>query len=86
MTALSRLTILVLSLLTSSLAASVVAAHPFKLEPLVSHQRVWTGEKQTTYLKVAVTGAELQTDRPPINVALVIDRSDCFVFSVIDSS
>ena len=75
MTALSRLTLLVLSLIASSLAASVATAHPFKLEPLVSHQRVWTGEKQTTYLKVAVTGAALQTDRPPINVALVIDRS-----------
>ena len=75
MTALSRVLILMLSLITMSLIASAATAHPFTLEPLVSHQRVWSGAKQTTYLKVAITGTKLTTDRPPINVALVIDRS-----------
>lgn len=34
------------------------------------------GQKNTTYLKVGLTGWELQPeDRPPVNVSLVIDRS-----------
>ena len=75
MTALSRLKTLIFALVSISLMISTATATPFKLEPLVSHQRVWSGNKQTTYLKVAITGTELKADRPPVNVALVIDRS-----------
>jgi Ca-activated chloride channel family protein len=81
MTAISRITTTLLAsatvatvLLTTVVSASVFA-HPFTLKSLSSHQQVWTGKKQTVHLKIAVTGNQLKNDRPPVNVALVIDRS-----------
>ena len=42
-----------------------------------SHEAVIKGQKNTIYLKVALQGLTppARTDRPPLNVALVIDRS-----------
>jgi Ca-activated chloride channel family protein len=75
MTALSRCIAPLFASATALLITATAFAHPFTLKSLSSHQKIWTGQKQITHLKVAVTGAQLKNDRPPVNVALVIDRS-----------
>ena len=71
MSAVFRLTLLLMSLLSSSL----VLAHPFKLEAQISHKKIWSSGRTKAYLKVALTGLELKTQRAPVNIAIVIDRS-----------
>jgi Ca-activated chloride channel family protein len=45
----------------------------------LAHPKLPSGKKHTTYLKVSLTGLEApkdtQPDRPPANVAIVLDRS-----------
>lgn len=71
MTALSQIVFtLIFSLLTVN-----AWGHPFKLNTELSHPKLVKAQKLNTYVKVALTGLELDHDRPPLNVALVIDRS-----------
>lgn len=69
----------VLSQLVFTLICSLLAvnawAHPFKLNTELSHPKLVKDQKINAYVKVALTGLELDRDRPPLNVALVIDRS-----------
>ena len=64
-----------ISSLTVLLFSTALWAHPFQLKTELSHQKIKQGEKSTAYVKVALTGLEMDTDRPPLNIALVIDRS-----------
>lgn len=50
---------------------------PLSLQTELSHPLLPSGEKQTSYLKVSVTGGAAPTEnqRAPINVAIVLDRS-----------
>lgn len=61
---------LFLSLLTLS-----AWAHPFKFQTQLSHQKIVKDAQSHAYLKVALTGLDMKGDRPPLNIALVIDRS-----------
>ncbi|MEM9364943.1 MAG: VWA domain-containing protein [Planctomycetota bacterium] len=42
-----------------------------------SHPVLLSGQKQTTYVRISLTGSEIESDeeRPPLNVAVVIDTS-----------
>ena len=71
MTALSQ----IVFALICSLFALNASAHPFKLNTELSHPKMVKDQKINTYVKVALTGLELDRDRPPLNIALVIDRS-----------
>ena len=64
-----------ISTLLVLLVSAHCVAHPFKINAESSHEKVQTDVKSTTYLKVALTGLELDGSRPPLNIALVIDRS-----------
>lgn len=50
---------------------------PLSFQTELSHPLLPTGQKQTAYLKVSVTGGKAPTleERAPINVAIVLDRS-----------
>ena len=56
-----------------------VSAHAdqIKLDVALSHPVLKADQKQTTYLKVSLTGFRFkqQTERPAVNVAIVIDKS-----------
>ncbi|ALG68088.1 VWA domain-containing protein [Beggiatoa leptomitoformis] len=55
---------------------STVQALQIKLESTLANPLLLTEQKQTTYLRVAVTGFRLQKENTsPVNVALVIDKS-----------
>lgn len=59
-----------------SLLSTSVFALPFQLKTELSHKNIMVNDASATaYIKVALTGLELDQDRPPLNVALVIDRS-----------
>ncbi|MBN2308903.1 MAG: VWA domain-containing protein [Candidatus Hydrogenedentes bacterium] len=59
------------------LAALSAAGEQVRLDVAMGSSRMLAGEKQTAYLRVAMTGFELEDEgeRPPVNVAIVIDRS-----------
>lgn len=69
------------ALLLLSAAAYAKSAMPgdneVKLSAEVGTPVVLAGQKQTTYLKIGLTGFDLPAakERPPINLAVVIDRS-----------
>lgn len=64
-----------LSILLTSIASSAMAAQA-RLDVAVGTPAVLAGEKQTTYLRVALHGLPLQgQERPPANVCVVLDRS-----------
>lgn len=48
-----------------------------RLDMSLAHPTLNASEKMTTYLKVGLTGFELESDRerPPVNVAIVLDKS-----------
>lgn len=54
-----------------------LVADQVALDVRLVHPTMKAGEKQTNHLRVALTGFELKSDvqRPPVNVALVLDRS-----------
>lgn len=56
---------------------SVAAAEQVGLQVGVSNPTMLAGEKKTNYVRIALSGFELPSakDRPPVNVALVIDSS-----------
>ncbi len=62
-----------------ALAACVGAARAsqVKLNAALAYPLLRAGEKQTTYLKVGLTGFHLESEqeRPPVNLAIVIDKS-----------
>lgn len=64
-----------ISTLILSLVSAHCLAHPFKINAEASHEKIRTDVKTTAYLKVALTGLDLNGARPPLNIALVIDRS-----------
>jgi Ca-activated chloride channel family protein len=70
-TALSALTLLAL------IPATGLAKPIVRLDVQASNPVLMTGEKQTLYLKIGLTGegAETERERPPINVAIVLDKS-----------
>ncbi len=55
--------------------AGLLANNQVRLEAGLANPYVLEGTKQTTYLKVGLTGFDLQEERAPVNVALVIDKS-----------
>jgi len=63
---------LALAAITSTAAASQV-----QLDVSMANPMLLAGQKQVTHLKVGLTGFELesQRDRPPVNVAIVLDKS-----------
>ena len=67
---------------SAALSAMLLAAGPIKadqvqLDVSMSQSTLLANKKQTTYLKVGLTGFALaqQKERPPVNVALVLDKS-----------
>lgn len=52
-------------------------APKLRLSADLAHPRILSGKKMTTYLKVGLTGFDLETaaKRAPVNVAIVIDKS-----------
>lgn len=63
--------------LTMCLSLGLLPAAELKLSVDMEHPVLRAGPRQVTYLKVGLTGFEWKTstDRPPLNVALVLDRS-----------
>ena len=57
--------------------ASIAAASQVHLEVSMSHPTLLADKKQTTFLKVGLTGFGLpqSEQRPPVNVAIVLDKS-----------
>ena len=68
---------LALSLAASLAAASPARANQIAVEVSLANPVLATASKQTTYLKVGLTGFDMpdRTDRTPVNLALVIDKS-----------
>ncbi len=68
---------LALSLAASLVAASPARANQIAVEVSLANPVLATASKQTTYLKVGLTGFDMpdRTDRTPVNLALVIDKS-----------
>ncbi|MGJ8724783.1 MAG: vWA domain-containing protein [Roseibacillus sp.] len=66
-----------LAVLTAPALSFAKGQAPLGLQSELSHPLLPSGEKQTSYLKVSVTGGEAPTleERAPINVAIVLDRS-----------
>lgn len=73
---------------TLAIALTAIIANPFstpapaqadqvRLQVGVSNPTMLAGEKETNYVRIALTGFELPSaeDRPPVNVAIVIDTS-----------
>ena len=69
--------ILTLGLLGGMLACSGVRAGTVKLTLDVGHPWLLAGKKQTTYVKLGLSGLPPKADRrrAPVNVAIVLDRS-----------
>lgn len=57
--------------------AGIAVAEQVKLNVALEKPLLMAGRKQTTYLKVGLTGFELDdaADRAPVNVAIVLDKS-----------
>jgi Ca-activated chloride channel family protein len=68
---------LALSLAATLAAASPARANQIAVEVSLANPVLATASKQTTYLKVGLTGFDMpdRTDRTPVNLALVIDKS-----------
>lgn len=60
-----------------SVLANVVPASQVQLDAAMNKPLLLAGEKQTAWLRVGLTGFELESpeDRPPVNIAIVIDKS-----------
>jgi len=65
------------TVLTAVLFAQPALADVVQVRASVAHPALLTTQKTTTYLKVGVTGAVRPRDghRPPVNVAIVVDKS-----------
>ncbi|MEM0895237.1 MAG: VWA domain-containing protein [Verrucomicrobiota bacterium] len=64
--------------LTGLILTSPVIADSVKVDAESGHAALLAGEKGTTFIKVGLTGKKWerpQTDRAPVNVALVLDKS-----------
>ena len=63
--------------LTPVLLPRMAGAEQIKLDVGLSHPFLLADKKQTTYLKVSMTGFEMKSaeQRAPINVAIVLDKS-----------
>src|SRR5215470_7156124 len=76
-------TVAVLSMIAALLPATLLpftaaaADKPVRLEARLAQPVMKTGEMQKNYLRVALNGCERKhsNERPPVNVAFVIDRS-----------
>ncbi len=68
---------LVLSLLVVSQGFSVASADQIALQVGVTHPTMLAGEKEMNHVRISLTGFDVpsQEDRPPVNVAIVIDTS-----------
>ena len=64
-------------LLTTLLLTPPAIAQNARLEVALAQPAVVAGQKNKVYLKVGLTGLELESaaDRPPVNVAIVLDKS-----------
>ena len=57
-------------------AASAPAEQQIAVDAAMNQSAFLAGEKQTGYLRVAMTGFEVEeADRTPVNVAIVLDKS-----------
>ena len=71
----ASLPVVISGLLLSTIAASA-ADKPIGLDARLAQPVMKSGEKQQNYLRVALNGCKPErTDRTPVNVAFVIDRS-----------
>ena len=63
--------------LTSGAAGKTVAATQINLDAALNQSTKLADKKQTAYLRVGLTGFALENDqeRPPVNIAIVIDKS-----------
>lgn len=70
------LSILALAVLTTA-AIAEAPAPKVRLSADLAHPRILAGRKMTTYLKVGLTGFDMEAAarRAPVNVAIVIDKS-----------
>jgi Ca-activated chloride channel family protein len=69
---------LILAALTGpSVLAGVVPSSQVQLDAAMNKPLLLAGEKQTAWLRVGLTGFALESpeDRPPVNIAIVIDKS-----------
>ena len=79
---------LIVALLTMFPAASsqpnAASADQVGLQVGVSNPTMLAGEKETNYVRIALTGFDLPAaeDRPPVNVAIVIDTSGSMKFGL----
>lgn len=57
--------------------AGAALGGPLEVETAMNQSRLLAGQNTAAYLKVSLTGAEVERlkDRPPVNVAIVIDKS-----------
>ncbi|XZE54176.1 vWA domain-containing protein [Planctomycetaceae bacterium SH139] len=64
------------------------SAAQVQLELAATHPTMVAGEKQTNYLRVALTGFEMaaEVERPPINVTIVLDKSGSMQGSKIEQA
>lgn len=66
----------VLATAVALLCAGWAAAQQVQVDAAMSQSKVLPGQKQTAYLRVAMTGFEMEgKDRTPVNVAIVLDKS-----------
>ena len=67
---------------------SAASAAQVQLELAATHPTMVAGEKQTNYLRVALTGFEMvaEVERPPINVTIVLDKSGSMQGSKIEQA
>lgn len=56
-----------------------------RLEPLVAHPILLAGRRQRTFVKIGLTGFDLDSaERPPANVSIVLDRSGSMAGQKLD--
>lgn len=68
---------LILAIILILMVVFNLSARQVKLEASLSHPLLEAEKKQTTFLKVSLTGFEMvsRRERPPVNIALVLDKS-----------
>ena len=74
----NRIRIMLLALAAATATCFAAETSPkVQLSADLAHPRILAGKKMTTYLRVGLTGFDMEsaTKRAPVNVAIVIDKS-----------
>jgi len=76
------------SLLGSTLAMTSAQAKQVELRAELGSPVIEAGRKQTTFLKIALTGFKLdnESDRTPANIAIVLDKSGSMAGEKLESA